>query len=172
MRAILFSQASVFNVHFILTFSRREKGKDFFSNLLKDKGIRGGVVVPQPEQEARKATDRLLEQAGWTVCDADKANIYAARGRGGSAGHPVNVRPTERAAREWQPCTFSRSAECTAKKAIREFPLSDTTLLITFLATTPQIYRERNWARFSAPRSGERHRWCESSSSTVFNEGE
>jgi type I restriction enzyme R subunit len=37
-------------------------------------------LVPQPEQEARKAIDRLLEQAGWVVCDATQANIRAARG--------------------------------------------------------------------------------------------
>lgn len=37
-------------------------------------------MVPQPEQEARKAIDRLLEQAGWVVCDATQANIRAARG--------------------------------------------------------------------------------------------
>ncbi len=37
-------------------------------------------MVPQPEQEARKAIDRLLEQAGWVVCDVSQANIHAARG--------------------------------------------------------------------------------------------
>ena len=37
-------------------------------------------MVPQPEQEARKAIDRLLEQAGWVVCDANAANIHASRG--------------------------------------------------------------------------------------------
>ena len=34
-------------------------------------------MVPQPEQEARKAIDQLLAQAGWVVCDADKTNIHA-----------------------------------------------------------------------------------------------
>lgn len=37
-------------------------------------------MVPQPEQEARKAVDRLLEQAGWEVSDPREANIHAARG--------------------------------------------------------------------------------------------
>lgn len=37
-------------------------------------------MVPQPEQEARKAIDRLLEQAGWVVRDVTQANIHAARG--------------------------------------------------------------------------------------------
>lgn len=33
-----------------------------------------------PEQRARTEIDRLLTAAGWHVCDADKANIHAARG--------------------------------------------------------------------------------------------
>ena len=33
-----------------------------------------------PEQRARTEIDRLLTAAGWHVCDADKANIRAARG--------------------------------------------------------------------------------------------
>jgi type I restriction enzyme R subunit len=37
-------------------------------------------LAPQPEQHARENIDRLLEAAGWHVCDADKANIHAARG--------------------------------------------------------------------------------------------
>ena len=37
-------------------------------------------MAPQPEQHARENIDRLLEAAGWHVCDADKANIHAARG--------------------------------------------------------------------------------------------
>ena len=34
----------------------------------------------QPEQQARGNIDRLLEAAGWHVCDASAANIHAARG--------------------------------------------------------------------------------------------
>ncbi|MFO7543639.1 MAG: hypothetical protein R6W97_12650 [Thiobacillus sp.] len=37
-------------------------------------------MAPQPEQQARGNIDRLLMAAGWYVCDADKANIHAARG--------------------------------------------------------------------------------------------
>jgi type I restriction enzyme R subunit len=37
-------------------------------------------LVPQPEQEARNNIDRLLTQAGWSVCDATQANIHGARG--------------------------------------------------------------------------------------------
>jgi type I restriction enzyme R subunit len=37
-------------------------------------------LVPQPEQEARKAIDDLLEAAGWSVCDASRTNIHGARG--------------------------------------------------------------------------------------------
>jgi type I restriction enzyme R subunit len=33
-----------------------------------------------PEEQARKEIDRLLEAAGWHVCDAKAANIHAARG--------------------------------------------------------------------------------------------
>jgi len=33
-----------------------------------------------PEQQARESIDALLEAAGWHICDADKANIHAARG--------------------------------------------------------------------------------------------
>lgn len=36
--------------------------------------------MPQPEQLARENSKRLLIAAGWRVCDADKANIHAARG--------------------------------------------------------------------------------------------
>lgn len=36
--------------------------------------------MAQPEQLARETIDRLLTAAGWHVCDADKANIHAARG--------------------------------------------------------------------------------------------
>jgi type I restriction enzyme R subunit len=32
------------------------------------------------EQEARRKIDQLLTQAGWVVCDANAANIHAARG--------------------------------------------------------------------------------------------
>lgn len=41
---------------------------------------KGGVLAPQPEQQARGNIDRLLEAAGWHVCDADAANIHASRG--------------------------------------------------------------------------------------------
>ncbi len=37
-------------------------------------------MSPQPEQQAREKIDALLSAAGWHVCDADKANIHAARG--------------------------------------------------------------------------------------------
>jgi type I restriction enzyme, R subunit len=37
-------------------------------------------LAPQPEQQARGNIDRLLEAAGWHVCDASAANIHAARG--------------------------------------------------------------------------------------------
>lgn len=40
----------------------------------------GESLVPQPEQEARNNIDRLLTQAGWSVCDATQANIHGARG--------------------------------------------------------------------------------------------
>jgi len=33
-----------------------------------------------PEQQARESIDTLLTAAGWDICDADKANIHAARG--------------------------------------------------------------------------------------------
>ena len=33
-----------------------------------------------PEQQARTTIDALLRAAGWHVCDADKANLHAARG--------------------------------------------------------------------------------------------
>jgi len=33
-----------------------------------------------PEQEARESIDHLLIAAGWHICDADRANIHAARG--------------------------------------------------------------------------------------------
>jgi type I restriction enzyme R subunit len=36
-------------------------------------------LAPQPEQQARGNIDRLLEAAGWHVCDASAANIHAAR---------------------------------------------------------------------------------------------
>lgn len=36
-------------------------------------------MAPQPEQQARGNIDRLLEAAGWHVCDASAANIHAAR---------------------------------------------------------------------------------------------
>lgn len=37
-------------------------------------------MAPQPEQLARGNIDRLLQAAGWHVCDAAAANIHAARG--------------------------------------------------------------------------------------------
>ncbi len=37
-------------------------------------------MAPQPEQQARGNIDRLLEAAGWHVCDASATNIHAARG--------------------------------------------------------------------------------------------
>ena len=37
-------------------------------------------MAPQPEQQARRNIDRLLQAAGWHVYDADAANIHAARG--------------------------------------------------------------------------------------------
>ena len=37
-------------------------------------------MAPQPEQQARSNIDRLLQAAGWHVCDASAANIHAARG--------------------------------------------------------------------------------------------
>jgi hypothetical protein len=40
----------------------------------------GDVLAPQPEQQARSNIDRLLQAAGWHVCDASAANIHAARG--------------------------------------------------------------------------------------------
>jgi type I site-specific restriction endonuclease len=40
----------------------------------------GGVLAPQPEQQARGNIDVLLQAAGWHVCDAAAANIHAARG--------------------------------------------------------------------------------------------
>ena len=33
-----------------------------------------------PEAKARQCIDRLLQQAGWYVCDMAQANIHAARG--------------------------------------------------------------------------------------------
>jgi type I restriction enzyme R subunit len=78
---------------------------------------------PQPEQEARRGIDAALAKAGWSVCDADKANIHGARGRSGLAEGPVNLRPAERVAMDRQPWAFSRSRDSAAKKAIREFPL-------------------------------------------------
>lgn len=38
---------------------------------------RGGM---NPEDLARQNIDELLEAAGWVICDADKANIFAAQG--------------------------------------------------------------------------------------------
>jgi aconitase B len=35
-------------------------------------------LAPQPEQQARSNIDRLLDAAGWHVCDASAANIHAA----------------------------------------------------------------------------------------------
>ncbi len=40
----------------------------------------GGVLVPAPERTARERIDRLLQAAGWIVCDADKVNLSAGRG--------------------------------------------------------------------------------------------
>jgi type I restriction enzyme R subunit len=37
-------------------------------------------LVQLPEQRARENIDKLLEAAGWHVCDADAANIHASRG--------------------------------------------------------------------------------------------
>jgi len=37
-------------------------------------------MSPQPEQQARREIDRLLNAAGWAVQDVDKASIHAARG--------------------------------------------------------------------------------------------
>jgi len=37
-------------------------------------------LTPQPEQQARDAIDRLLQQAGWQVCNATEANITGYRG--------------------------------------------------------------------------------------------
>ena len=37
-------------------------------------------MAPQPEQQARGNIDRLLQAAGWDVCDASAANIHAAHG--------------------------------------------------------------------------------------------
>lgn len=37
-------------------------------------------MSPSPEAQARLNIDALLQAAGWLVCDADKANIHAARG--------------------------------------------------------------------------------------------
>jgi type I restriction enzyme R subunit len=38
------------------------------------------VLVPQPEQKARETIDKLLKQAGWEVCDADKVDLSSSRG--------------------------------------------------------------------------------------------
>ena len=37
-------------------------------------------MVPPSEQQAREIIDKLLTQAGWLVCDAEKTNIAASRG--------------------------------------------------------------------------------------------
>lgn len=37
-------------------------------------------MSPKPEDKARKAIDKILEQAGWYVCDINEANINAHRG--------------------------------------------------------------------------------------------
>ena len=37
-------------------------------------------MSPTPEQEARLQIDRMLEEAGWRVCDVKNANIHAGRG--------------------------------------------------------------------------------------------
>ena len=34
----------------------------------------------EPERKTREEIDELLHTAGWHVCDADKANLHAARG--------------------------------------------------------------------------------------------
>jgi type I restriction enzyme R subunit len=36
--------------------------------------------MPKPEDIAREKIDALLEEAGWSIQDADKANIYASTG--------------------------------------------------------------------------------------------
>lgn len=41
---------------------------------------KGGVLVPQQEQQARGNIDVLLEAAGGHVCDVSAADIHAARG--------------------------------------------------------------------------------------------
>ena len=38
------------------------------------------MINMTPEQEARVNIDRLLEQAGWAVQDADSINLYASNG--------------------------------------------------------------------------------------------
>ena len=37
-------------------------------------------AMPKPEDAARESIDAALEQAGWAVQDADKANLHASRG--------------------------------------------------------------------------------------------
>ncbi|MEK7698672.1 MAG: type I restriction endonuclease, partial [Nitrospirota bacterium] len=37
-------------------------------------------MVQKPEDKAREDIDRMLEQAGWHVCDYKDANLYAHRG--------------------------------------------------------------------------------------------
>ena len=39
-----------------------------------------GMESMNPEDLARQNIDALLKAAGWVICDADKANIFAARG--------------------------------------------------------------------------------------------
>lgn len=40
----------------------------------------GERLVLRPEEHARETIDKLLSQAGWVVCDPDKASIHASAG--------------------------------------------------------------------------------------------
>ena len=37
-------------------------------------------MTKTPEQEAREAIDKMLDQSGWDVQDVDNANIHAKKG--------------------------------------------------------------------------------------------
>jgi hypothetical protein len=115
-------------------------------------------LVPQPEQEARKAIDELLAKAGWFVCDADNADVHGSTNvAGGRKPGATNIhaaqdcpfgdsalpvrRSSTHAENAVQGCTNAASAGCTGA-AIIEIVRED------------KSARQPIWARKVRPKGG------------------
>jgi type I restriction enzyme R subunit len=127
-------------------------------------------LVPQPEQQARIAIDKLLAAAGWSVCDASQANIHASRGVAirefplksghGYADYLLYVDGKAAGVIEAKPegATLSGVEIQSAKYSTglpENLPAWGRPLPFSYQSTgTDKFAGQQIWARFSAPRRG------------------